>query len=192
MFSVYAWTMTINKSERGGSALIVIDVQVNVVKDAFKRDEKVVNMATAVAKARAASIPVIWVRHSAEDLPLNTDGWQIVPELTPLDGEPIIEKKFRSTFVETNFEEVLASLKVSHLFICGAETNNCVRHTAMSALENGYDMTLIEDAHTTTGFEWDGFVMDAARTIDEQNTNFIGYQLPNCSADIKMVRELWN
>lgn len=184
--------MGINKSGRGGSALIVIDVQVNVVKDAFKRDEKVANMAEAVRKARAASIPVIWVRHSAEDLPLNTDGWQIVPELIPLEGEPIIEKKFRSAFVETNFEEVLAGLKISHLYICGAETNNCVRHTSMSALEFGYDMTLIEDAHTTTSFEWDGFVMDAARTIDEQNTNFIGYQLPTCSADIKMVSELWN
>jgi len=184
--------MAINKSERGGSALIVIDVQVNVVKDAFERNSKVANMALAVEKARAASVPVIWVRHSAEDLPLNSEGWQIVPELVPLAGEPVIEKKFRSTFVETNFEEVLAGLKVSHLYICGAETNNCVRHTAMSALEAGYDMTLLEDAHTTTGFEWDGFVMDAARTIDEHNTNFIQYKLPTCSADIKMVSELWN
>ena len=184
--------MTINKSERGRSALIVIDVQVNVVKDAFERDSKVANMALAVKKARAASVPVIWVRHSAEDLPLHSDGWQIVPELIPLAGEPIIEKKFRSTFVETNFEEVLANAKISHLYICGAETNNCVRHTSMSALEFGYDMTLIEDAHTTTSFEWDGFVMDAARTIDEQNTNFIGYRLPTCSADIKKVSELFN
>jgi nicotinamidase-related amidase len=184
--------MAINKSERGESALIVIDVQVNVVKDAFKRDEKVANMATAVAKARAASVPVIWVRHSAEDLPLGSDAWQIVPELLPMKGEPIIEKKYRSSFVETNLEEVLAGLKVSHLYICGAETNNCVRHTSMSALEFGYDITLIEDAHTTTSFEWDGFVMDAERTIDEQNTNFIRYRLPTCSADIKMVSELWN
>lgn len=178
--------------ERGQSALIVIDVQVNVVKDAYLRDEKVANMATAVEKARAASIPVIWVRHSEAGLLIGSDGWQIVSELLPLTGEPIIEKRYRSSFVETNLEEVLSSLKVSHLFICGAETNNCVRHTAMSALEFGYDMTLIEDAHTTTSFEWDGFVMDAARTIDEQNTNFIGYKLPTCSADIKMVSELWN
>lgn len=184
--------MAIDKSKRDKSALIVIDVQVNVVKDAYLRDEKVANMAAAVKKARAASIPVIWVRHSEEELPIGSDGWQIVPELVPLADEPIIEKRYRSTFVETNFEEVLASLRISHLYICGAETNNCVRHTAMSALERGYDITLIEDAHTTTGFEWDGFVMDAARTIDEQNTNFIQYKLPNCSADIKLVSELFN
>ena len=184
--------MAINKSERGASALIVIDVQVNVVADAYLRDEKVANMASAVAKARAASIPVIWVRHSAEDLPLGSDGWQIVPELVPADGEPIIEKRYGSTFVETNFEEVLATQKVDHLYICGAQTNNCVRSTAMAALDRGYDMTLIMDAHTTTGFEWEGFVVDAARVIDEQNTNFIGVELPTCSADIKKVSELWN
>jgi len=184
--------MAINKSERGNSALIVIDVQVNVVKDAYKRDEKVANMTSAVAKARAASIPVIWVRHSAEDLPLGSDGWQIVPELVPVDGEPIIEKKFRSTFVETNFESVLADLKVSHIYTCGAETNNCVRHTSMAGLEAGYDVTLIADAHTTTGFEWNGFIVDAARTIDEQNINFMGYDLPECSANAVKVAELFN
>ena len=172
--------MTINKSERGRSALIVIDVQVNVVADAFERDAKVAKMAEAVTRARAASIPVIWVRHSAEDLPLNSDGWQIVPELIPLAGEPIIEKKFRSSFIETNLEEVLANLKVSHVY------------TSMSALDSGYDITLIEDAHTTTGFEWNGYIMDAARTIDEQNTNFMGYQLPTCSADVKPVSALWS
>lgn len=184
--------MAINKSERGESALVVIDVQVNVVKDAFQRDAKVANMVTAVDKARAASIPVIWVRHSAEDLPLGSDGWQIVPELIPLPGEPIIEKKYRSTFVETDFESVLAGLNVSHLFTCGAETNNCVRHTSMAGLEAGYDVTLIADAHTTTGFEWNGFIVDAARTIDEQNINFMGYDLPGCSANAIKVADIFN
>jgi nicotinamidase-related amidase len=184
--------MTINKSERGQAALIVIDVQVNVVKDAYKRDEIVANMAKAVEGARKAGVPIIWVRHSAEDLPLNTDGWQIVPELLPAPGEEIIEKTFRSTFEATNFEDVLAAKKISHLYICGAETNNCVRHTSMAALERGYDVTLLEDAHTTTSFEWDGFVVDASNTIDEQNTNFIQYQLPGRSADIKRVVEVWN
>ena len=184
--------MGINKRERGGSSLLVIDVQVNVVKGAYLRDEKIANIFAAVTKARAASIPVVWVRHSAEDLPLGSDEWQIVPELIPFDGEPIIEKKYRNSFIETNLDEVLAKLKVGQLYICGAETNNCVRHTAMGALDAGYDIVLLEDAHTTTSFEWDGFVVDAARTIDEQNTNFIGYALPTCSADIKKVSEIWN
>ena len=62
----------------------------------------------------------------------------------------------------------------------------------MAALERGYDVTLLADAHTTTGFEWNGFVVDASNTIDEQNTNFIQYQLPGRSADIKRVVEVWS
>jgi nicotinamidase-related amidase len=182
----------INKAERGNSALIVIDVQVNVVAEAFARDEKIANMLAAVKKARAASIPVIWVRHSEESLPLNSDGWQIVPELVPAAGEEIIEKTYRSTFEATNLEEVLASKQVGHLFVCGAESNNCVRHTSMAALERGYDVTLIEDAHTMTGFEWQGFKVDAASTIDEQNTNFMYYDLPGRVARTIKTAELWN
>lgn len=183
--------MGINKSERGQSALIVIDVQVNVVSDAFERDIRVANIARAVDKARAQSIPVIWVQDH-ESLPKGSDGWQIVPELTPLDSESRVGKIYRSSFEETNLEEVLSSFKISHLYICGAETNNCVRHTSHAALERGYDITLIEDAHTTTGFEWNGYTVDASSTIDEFNTNLMGYKLPGRSAQCKKVDEILN
>jgi nicotinamidase-related amidase len=184
--------MGINKSERGQSALIVIDVQVDVVAEAFERDAKIAKMVLAVDKSRTQGVPVIWVRHSDKGLTLNTPGWQIVPELLPKSDEAIIEKTFRSTFEATNFEEVLAAKKISHLYICGAETNNCVRHTSMAALERGYDVTLIEDAHTTTGFEWNGYIVDAASTIDEQNTNFMEYALPGRSANTVKAAELWS
>ena len=183
--------MSIDKKMCANSALVVIDVQVNVVANAYRRDEIIANMARAVEKARASSLPVIWVRHSAEDLPLHSEGWQIVPELIPGTGEEIIEKTFRSSFEATNFEEVLAAKEVGHLFICGAETNNCVRHTSMAALERGYDVTLIEDAHTMTGFEWNGYTVDAASTIDEQNTNFMEYHLPGRVARTEKVADLW-
>lgn len=184
--------MAINRSERTESVLIVIDVQVNVVAEAFERDVKIANMVTAVDKARAKAIPVIWVRHSESELPIGSDGWQIVPELVPFAGEPIVEKLYRSSFVETDLESHLAQFKAGHLYICGAETNNCVRHTSHAALEAGYDVTLIADAHTTTGFEWNGFLVDAARTIDEQNINFMGYDLPGSSAQAKKVADLFN
>ena len=183
--------MTINKSERGQSALVVIDVQIDVVKEAFERDSKIANMVTAVDKARAAGLPVIWVQDH-ESLPIGTDGWQIVPELTPLDSDYRVGKIYRSSFEETNLEEVLSNLSIGNLYICGAETNNCVRHTCHSALERGYDVTLIAEAHTTTGFEWNGFIVDAARVIDEQNTNFYDNQMPGRSIRAVKVAELFN
>ncbi len=158
--------------------------------EAFERDSKIANMAKAIDKARAEGVPVIWVQHSDEELVLQSAEWEIVSELSPLPSETKVRKTFRSSFVETNLEDVLSSLGVSHLYVCGAETNNCVRHTCHTALEMGYDLTLISDAHTTTGFEWNGYIVDAARVIDEQNTNFMGYSLPGRTARAVSVTEL--
>jgi len=177
-------------TDRTKSALLVIDVQVGVMAEAFERDVKIANMSKALDKARAESIPVIWVQHSDEELVLESAEWEIVSELSPLPSETKVRKTFRSSFEETNLEEVLKNLGVSHLYVCGAETNNCVRHTAHTALEKGYDLTLISDAHTTTGFEWNGYIIDAARVIDEQNTNFMGYSLPGRTAKAVSVTEL--
>ena len=65
-----------------------------------------------------------------------------------------------------------------------------MRHTSHTALDRGYDVTLIGDAHTTTGFEWNGFVVDAARVIDEQNTNFFHMELPGRAAKLVYAAEL--
>jgi nicotinamidase-related amidase len=177
-------------TDRNNSALLVIDVQVGVMAEAFERDSKIANMAKAIDKARAEGVPVIWIQHSDEELVLESAEWEIVPELSPLPSETKVRKTFRSSFIDTNLEDVLSSLGVSHLYVCGAETNNCVRHTCHTALEMGYDLTLISDAHTTTGFEWNGYIVDAARVIDEQNTNFMGYSLPGRTAQAVSVTEL--
>ena len=178
---------TLNRTK---SALLVIDVQVGVVAEAFKRNEVIANIQSAVEQARTAGVQVIWVQHSEEEMPIGSPQWEIVPELFPADGEQIIRKTFRSSFVETELSDVLSAGEIGHLIVCGAETNNCVRHTCHTALELGYDITLIEDAHTTTGFEWNGYVVDAARVIDEQNTNLMGYSLPGRGAQVKPLAKL--
>lgn len=163
---------------RSGKALLVIDVQVGVVAEAHKREETIAAINVSVAKARAAGIPVIWVQHSDEELMLESPEWQIAEELEPAATETKIRKLYPSSFEATDLESKLEQLGVGHLYISGAETNNCVRHTSHSAIERGYDVTLISDAHTTTGFEWGGYVVDAARVIDEQNINFLQKDLP--------------
>jgi nicotinamidase-related amidase len=177
-------------TDRNNSALLVIDVQVGVVGDAFERDAKIANMSKVIDKARAESIPVIWVQHSDQGLVLESKDWEMVPELAPMPSEPKVRKTFRSSFEETNLEEVLKGLGVSHLFLCGAETNNCVRHTSHAALVKGYDLTLISDSHTTTSFEWNGYIIDAAKVIDDQNTNFLDYVLPGRTARAVPVAKL--
>mgnify|MGYP000346562466 FL=1 len=164
-------------AERSNSALLVIDVQNDVVEGAYKRDEVIANIETAVAKARSAGVPVVWVQHSDEELAIDSNEWQIVSELIPLNDEPIVRKTFRSSFEGTNLEEVLGRLDAGHLIVCGAQTNNCIRHTSHDALAKGYNVTLIADAHTTTGYEWGGHVVDAQAVVEEQNDNF-NEQLP--------------
>lgn len=161
-----------------------------MVGEAYKREETLAAINLSIAKARAAQVPVIWVQHSDAGLVLESPEWEIAPELQPLEGETKIRKTYPSSFEATNLEQVLAEKNVDHLYICGAETNNCVRHTSHSALERGYDVTLISDAHTTTGFEWNGYVVDAARVIDEQNINFLGNDLPGRSVNGKPAAEL--
>ena len=60
--------------DRSGTALLVIDVQAGVVGDAYQRHEVVANINTAIAKARAASVPVIWVQHADEWMAVDSCG----------------------------------------------------------------------------------------------------------------------
>jgi nicotinamidase-related amidase len=177
-------------TDRPNSALLVIDVQVDVVGEAFNRDQVVANIKTAIERARAAGIQVVWVQHSDEHLAIDSDGWQIVPELEPADSEPIVRKTYKSSFVDTNLESVLEHLGVSKLYICGAESNHCVRHTSHSAFERGYDVTLIGDAHTANSYEWNGHKVSAEQVIDEQNDNFYGYQMPGRLATVLPLEKI--
>lgn len=164
-------------ADRSNSALLVVDVQNGVVEGAYKRDEVITNIESAVAKARNAGVPVVWVQHSDEELVIDSNEWQLVSELIPINGEPMVRKTFRSSFEATNLEEILTGLDVGHVIICGAQTNNCIRHTSHDALAKGYNVTLIADAHTTTGYEWGGHVVSAQAVVEEQNDNF-NEQLP--------------
>ncbi|MBI3429409.1 MAG: isochorismatase family protein [Actinobacteria bacterium] len=174
---------------RSGSALLVIDVQNNVVDDAWHRDEIVRNINSAVAKARAGNTEVIWIQHSSKDLPIESEGWEIVPELRPLESEPILRKLYRSSFEDTELEPLLDKLGVDHLYITGAQTNNCVRHTSHAALERGYDITLIKDAHTTSDVKWHNFDIHAPEIIDDLNLSFLDYHLPGRKADTVTTAE---
>lgn len=136
-------------SERSKTALLVIDVQTGVVEHAHNRASVVSNINDLVDRARAASVPVIWVQHSDDDLPVDAPGWELAPELNPLADEPLVHKQFRSSFEATTLEETLADLDVGTLIVAGAQTDYCVRWTLHGALDHGYNTVLVADAHTT-------------------------------------------
>jgi len=133
---------------RPHTALLVIDVQNGVVGGAHKRDAVVANIGSLVEKARRERIPVVWVQHSDQQLARGSEEWRIVPELTPRDAEPLVEKNYGDSFEDTNLESVLSDLGVGRLVVVGAETDACVRSTLHGAFVRGYDATLVKDAHT--------------------------------------------
>src|SRR5450755_723389 len=136
-------------TNRPNTALLVIDVQNGVVGEAYERDAVVANVGALVEKARQERVPVIWVQHSAEGLARGSDEWRIVPELTPGDAEPLIEKNYGDSFEDTSLETVLAGLGAGRLVIAGAQTDACIRSTLHGAIARGYDAILVSDAHTT-------------------------------------------
>ena len=134
---------------RPNTALLVIDVQNGVVEGAHERDAVVANVGSLVEKARRERVPVVWVQHSSEELARGSDEWRIVPELTPGDAEPLVEKNYGDSFEDTTLETVLSDLDVGRLVVVGAQTDACVRSTLHGAFARGYDATLVSDAHTT-------------------------------------------
>jgi nicotinamidase-related amidase len=134
---------------RPNTALLVIDVQNGVVAGAHERDAVVANIGSLVDKARRERVPVVWVQHNDEELVRDSDDWRIVPELTPGDAEPLVEKSYGDSFEDTALESVLSGLGVGRLVVVGAQTDACVRSTLHGAFARGYDATLVGDAHTT-------------------------------------------
>lgn len=142
-------------TDRPNTALLVIDVQNDVVSGAWQRDEVVANINTLLAKARSKDVPVIWVQHSDEDLVRDSDGWQYVPELVREDDEPLVHKLYGDSFEATELESLLAERSVGRLIVSGAQSDACIRSTIHGGFTRGYDVTLVSDAHTTEdGTQW--------------------------------------
>ena len=151
-------------------ALVVVDVQVGVMAEAWDAVRVIKNVERAVERARERSVPIIWVQHENDELLRDSAKWQLVPELVPAEGETRIDKRFESSFEETKLEDELARLGASHIVLAGAETNWCIRATAYGALDRGYDLTLIKDAHTANSIPLEnGSRIEVASIIDELN-----------------------
>lgn len=73
-------------------------------------------------------------------------GEQIIEELAPLPGEPVISKQRYSGFVGTDLDLVLKTLSVRYCLFMGGAANVCVSNTLMDAFSHDYWPVLIADA----------------------------------------------
>jgi nicotinamidase-related amidase len=166
--------------EGNTGVLLIVDVQVGVMKDAWDAPRIIGNVVRAVERARARRVPVIWVQHSDKSLVHGSPEWQWVPELMPSVDESRIHKQFNSSFEGTSLDEELAKLGATHIVLAGAATNWCIRATAYGALDRGYDLTLIKDAHTTDTLDLDdGTKIEAGNVVQELNVAMTWLSYPD-------------
>lgn len=133
------------------TALLVVDVQRGLVDwlQSDRRSGFLATLSALLTRAREAGVPVIYVRHNDEELPLGAPAWEIAGEIAPRAGEPVVDKTFRDAFRETNLEDVIRPLRTKRLIVCGMQTDFCIDATAREAERRFYQVTIVEDAIAT-------------------------------------------
>ena len=182
-------------------ALLVIDVQRGIMDDprlARKEEidrafgETVARIAALIDRARAASVPVIYIQHDGgrgHRLEPGTPGWLLRPEIAPQAGELVIHKRACDAFFETTLAAELAAGGIERLVICGCMTEYCIDTTVRRAVSLGYDVILAADGHTTAdtvALRFEQIVVHHNALLDEFDAG--KHEVRVCpSAEIRLV-----
>ena len=152
------------------TALIIIDVQNALCsgeEEVFESRRVIDRINQVVEKARAAGTPVFVIQHEEPEGPFRhgSEGWSLPPELAVQPSDVYIRKTATDSFHKTNLEAELKARGITHLVVCGMQSDFCVDTTIRRALALGYPITLVSDGHSTV----DNPVLTAAQISAHHN-----------------------
>jgi nicotinamidase-related amidase len=171
------------------SALVVIDVQVEAVKDVFNGDLVLDNINTLLARARGSGTPVVYVQHESrkgDGYEVGTPGWEIHPAISPQKGEPVVYKRSCDSFHQTTLQHELEQRGINHLVVVGVHTEYCVGTSVRRATTCGYDVTLVSDAHTAEGNE----ILTAEQVTAYHNALLDGFRTESYTITVKPTSQI--
>lgn len=129
-------------------ALIVIDVQNGLLNKKEFNDEKK-NIENLISYFKRNNSPIIFTKQVDKDETSlfyeNSENSKIIEEFKEHPNY-VIEKQTPDSFFNTELDNILKSLDVDHVYICGFNTEYCCLFTAISAFGKGYKVTFMEDA----------------------------------------------
>ena len=114
--------------------------------------EVIDRLATLLAAARIAGVPVIYLQNDGAPGSIDereTAGWFIHPRITPKPDELVLRKTRDDGFEGTKLETALAREHVTRLAVAGLLSEMCVSATVRGALTRGIEVVLVHDAHGT-------------------------------------------
>jgi nicotinamidase-related amidase len=173
------------------TALLVVDAQVGVLASVWESNRLIANIEALVGKARNAGAPILWVQHADRELKYGSDTWKLAPPCVPLSTEPVIHKQYNSSFAKTDLDQRLRDLGVERIVLAGAATNWCIRSTAYSAMDRGYDLVIASDAHSTENLAADnGKAVSAQDIVAEFNAVMRWISAPDVRIEIEATQDI--
>lgn len=150
------------------ATLLVIDVQEEYRMGVLPLpglEPALAEIVDLVAAARACGTPVVHIKHlgiSGGLFDPQGERGQFLPELTPLAGEIVVEKRLPNAFSGTDLHDRLQALGHLDLIVCGFMTHSSVSSTVRAMKDYGYRCTLVDKACATRNLPTPSGIISAA------------------------------